>query len=166
MKITKNSDSSKNNYTGYDLCFDEGSEFGHTVREGNFNRATNAKLKIDSTLWATPSKLVNLLDFKPDKISIKTESNTKNDIKVHKVRYENGGFYLIIDNLEGYFDFSNNAGSLNMLFVDNDQQNKYYQVWKEILKIINGGYGELKSSKEIGYFIMICLLGMLLKYIQ
>ena len=41
------------------------------------------KMKIDSTLWATRSKLVNLLDFKPDKISIKTESNTKNDIKVH-----------------------------------------------------------------------------------
>ena len=80
------------------------------------------ELKIDSTLWATPSKLVNLLDFKPDKISIKTESNTKNDIKVHKVRYESGGFYLIIYNLEGYFDFTNNVGSLNMFFVDNDQQ--------------------------------------------
>ena len=24
------------------------------------------ELKIDSTLWATPSKLVNLLDFKPE----------------------------------------------------------------------------------------------------
>ena len=110
------------------------------------------ELKIDSTLWATPSKLVNLLDFKPDKISIKTESNTKNDIKVHKVRYENGGFYLIIENVKGYFDFNNNVGSLNMLFVDNDQQNKCYQVWKEILKIINGGHGELKSSKEIRLF--------------
>ena len=110
------------------------------------------ELKIDSTLWATPSKLVNLLDFKPDKISIKTESNTKNDIKVNNVRYENGGFYLIIDNLEGYFDFSNNVGYLNMLFVDNDQQNKYYRVWKEILKIINGGHGELKSCKEIRLF--------------
>ena len=62
------------------------------------------ELKIDTTLWATPSKLVNLLDFKPDKTSIKTERNTKNDIKVHEVRYENGGFYLIIDNLKGYFD--------------------------------------------------------------
>ena len=80
------------------------------------------ELKIDSTLWATPSKLVNLLDFKPDKISIKTESNTKSDIKVHKIRYENGDFYLIIDNLEGYFDFSNNVGSLSMLFVDNDKK--------------------------------------------
>ena len=110
------------------------------------------ELKIDSTLWATPSKLVNLLDFKPDKISVKTESNTKNEVNVHHVKYEDGGFYLIIDNLEGYFDFSNNVGCLNMLFVNIDQKNKYYQVWKEILKIINGGHGELKSSKEIRLF--------------
>ena len=31
------------------------------------------ELKIDSTLWATPAKLVNSLDFKPEKLSIKTE---------------------------------------------------------------------------------------------
>ena len=43
MKITKNTNSSKNNYTGYGLCFDEGGEFGHTVKQGNFNRTTNAK---------------------------------------------------------------------------------------------------------------------------
>ena len=43
MKITKNTDSSKNNYIGYGLCFDEGGEFGHTVKQGNFNCTTNAK---------------------------------------------------------------------------------------------------------------------------
>ena len=91
------------------------------------------ELKIDCTLWATPSKLVNLLDFKPNKLSIQTKIlilsiNTKNYIKVHNVRYKNGGFYLIIDNLEGYFNFSNNLGCLDMLFVNNDQQNKYYRV--------------------------------------
>ena len=43
MKITKNADSSKNNYTGYVLCFDEGGEFSHTVRQGNFDRTTSAK---------------------------------------------------------------------------------------------------------------------------
>ena len=43
MKITKNTDSSKNNYKGYGLCFDEGGEFGHAVKQGNFNRTTNAK---------------------------------------------------------------------------------------------------------------------------
>ena len=62
------------------------------------------ELKIDSTLWATPSKIVNLLDFKPEKLSIETEINTNNDMKVHNVRYENGGFYLTIDNIRGYFN--------------------------------------------------------------
>ena len=110
------------------------------------------ELKIDSTLWATPSKLVNLLDFKPEKLSIETKRNTNNDIKVHQVRYENGGFYLTIDNLRGYFNFSNNLGTLTMLFADVDQQDKYHQVWKEILKIINGGHGELKLHEKIRLF--------------
>ena len=43
MKITKNTDSSENNYTGYGLCFDEGGEFGHTLKQGNFDRTTSAK---------------------------------------------------------------------------------------------------------------------------
>ena len=107
------------------------------------------ELKINSTLWATPARLVNLLDFEPEKISIETKSNTNNDIKVHHVRYKNGGFYLTKDNIRGYFNFSNNFGTLTMLFSDNEQQNKYHQVWKEILKIINGGKGELKLHEKI-----------------
>ena len=43
MKITKNADYSKNDYTGYGLCFDEGGEFSHTVRQGNFDRTTDAR---------------------------------------------------------------------------------------------------------------------------
>ena len=106
------------------------------------------EIKINSTLWATPSRLVNLLDFKPEKLSIETKSNTNNDIKVHHVKYENGGFYLPIDNIRGYFNFSNNNRILSMLFADNEQQNKYHQIWKEILKIINGGHGELKLHEK------------------
>ena len=30
-----------------------------------------------------------------------------------------------------------------MIFANDEQQNKYHQVWKEILKIINGRYGDL-----------------------
>ena len=39
-----------------------------------------------------------------------------------------------------------------MLISDNDQQNKYHQVWKEILKIINGGNGELKLHEKTRLF--------------
>ena len=109
------------------------------------------ELQIDNTLWATPSKLVNLLDFNPDKINIKTE-NRDNDIKVRYVRYEHGCFYLVIDDLEGYFDFSHNLGHLNLLFDDDNKQNKYYQVWKKILKTINGARGKIIKCKEIRLF--------------
>ena len=112
------------------------------------------KLKIDTTLWATPTKLVNLLDFIPNKLSVQTQSDAQNNINVHYVEYENDGFYLFIDNLKGYFDFNNNSGYLNMLFVNNDQQTRYNQVWKEILKLVNGvnEKSELKSDTEIRLF--------------
>ena len=110
------------------------------------------ELEIDSTLWTSPSKIINLLDFKPEKLSIETKNNSNNNIKVHHVRYENGGFYLTIDNIKGYFNFSNNLGTLNMIFANDDQQNKYHQVWKEILKIINRGNGELKLHEKIRLF--------------
>ena len=107
------------------------------------------ELKIDSTLWATPAKIINLLDFKPEKLSVETKRNTNNDIKVHQVRYENGGFYLTIDDIRGYFNFSNNLGILTMIFNNDNQNNKYHQVWKEILKIINKENRELVLHEKI-----------------
>ena len=110
------------------------------------------ELEIDSTLCTTASKIINLLDLKPEKLSTETKNNSNNNIKVHHVRYENGGFYLTIDNIRSYFNFSNNLGTLNMIFANDDQKNKYHQVWKEIPKIINGGNGELKLHEKIRLF--------------
>ena len=107
------------------------------------------QLKIDSTLWATPTKIINLLDLKPEKLSVETKSNTNNDIKVHQVRYENGGFYLTIDDIRGYFNFSNNLGILTMIFNNDNQKNKHHQIWKEILKVINKEKGELVLHEKI-----------------
>ena len=107
------------------------------------------ELEIDSTLWTTPSKIINLLDFKPEKLSTEAKINSNSNIKVHHVRYENGGFYLTIDNITGYSNFSNNLGTLNMIFANDHQQNKYHQVWKEIIK---GGNGELKLHEKIILF--------------
>ena len=104
------------------------------------------ELRIHSTLLATPARLVNLLDFEPE--SIETENNANNNMKVHNIRYKNGVFYLTINNLRDYFNF-NNLGTLTMLFDYINQQNKYYQVWKDIFKIINKGHGELKLYEKI-----------------
>ena len=43
MQITKNADNSKNNYKGYGICFDERSEFGHTITEGDRAHTTDAR---------------------------------------------------------------------------------------------------------------------------
>ena len=45
-------------------------------------------IKIDSTLWATPARSVNLIDFKPEKISIETKTNAISNMKVYNKFYQ------------------------------------------------------------------------------
>ena len=94
------------------------------------------ELRIDNTLWATPAKLVNLLDFEPEKISIETENNANNNVKVHNIRYKNGGFYLTINNLRGYFNFNNNLGTSTMLFDHINQKISIIKYGKTFLKLL------------------------------
>ena len=39
-----------------------------------------------------------------------------------------------------------------MIFFNDDQRDKYHQVWKEIFKIINDGNGELKMHEKFRLF--------------
>ena len=119
------------------------------------------ELKIDSTLWATPTKIINLLDFKPKNLSIDTKINGNNNtpdpsskdlIKIHQVRYKNGGFYLTIDNIKGYFNLDDNVGGILDMILTDDQKNKYHQVWKEVFKNVNGRNGKLKLHEKIRLF--------------
>ena len=119
------------------------------------------ELKIDNTLWATPARIINLLDFDPKKLGIYTELNSisntpdassKDLTDIHQVRYENGGFYLTIDNIKGYFKLDDNiSGILDMTLTD-DQKNKYHQVWKEVFKLVNNENRELKLHEKIRLF--------------
>ena len=44
MQITKNAtNNSKNNFKGYGICFDERSQFSHTITEGGFAHTTNGR---------------------------------------------------------------------------------------------------------------------------
>ena len=116
------------------------------------------ELKIDSTLWTDPKRIINLLDFDPKKLSIYTElsniSNTpdassKDFIEVYEVRYDNGGLYLVIDDIKGYFNIDDNVGSILSIILTDDQKSKYHQVWKEIFKNVNDGNGELMLQEKI-----------------
>ena len=118
------------------------------------------ELKSDSTIWATPAKIINLLDCDPKKISIDTELNSisntpdpssKDLIDIHEVRYDDGGFYLVIDDIKGYFNLDDNTSGILDMILTNDQKNKY-QVWKEVFKNVNDGNGELKLHQKIRLF--------------
>ena len=43
MQITKSADTSKYDYKGYGICFDERSQFGHTITEGGRAHTTNGR---------------------------------------------------------------------------------------------------------------------------
>ena len=115
------------------------------------------ELKIDSTLWADPKRIINLLDFDLKKLGIYTELNSisntpdassKDLIEVYEVRYDDGGFYLVIIDIKGYFNADDNGSILNLILTD-DQKNKYHQVWKEIFKKVNDENGELILHEKI-----------------
>ena len=127
----------------------------------NYKMNKVIELKIDSTLWATLDRIINLLDFNPEKLSIDKELNSihntpdassKDLIDIHQVRYENGGFYLTIDNIKGYFKLDDNIGGILDMILADDQKNKYHQVWKEVFKLVNNENGELKLHEKIRLF--------------
>ena len=111
------------------------------------------ELKIDSTLWADPKRVINLLDFDPKKLNIYTELNSisntpdassKDLIEMYEVRYDNGGFYLVIDDIKGYFNIDDNVGSILNLILTDDQKNKKLKIKK-----VNDENGELILHEKI-----------------
>ena len=51
--------------------------------------------------------------------------------------------------MKGYFSFIDNNVVLDMIFSNDDQKNKYHQIWKEIFKVVDNGNGELKLHEKI-----------------
>ena len=70
MQITKNANTSKYNYKGYGICFDESEELTHVRKQGNFN---------DTTLGR------NVIIFGVDMSFSKHENNKANNIYEHVV---------------------------------------------------------------------------------
>ena len=117
--------------------------------------------KLDTTLWATPARIINLLDFNPEKLTIDKELNSihntpdassKDITDIYQIRYENEFFYLTIDNIKGYFKLDNNTGGILDMTLTDDQKNKYHQVWKEVFKLVQDENGELKLHEKIRLF--------------
>ena len=95
------------------------------------------EIKIDNTLQADPSKLVNLFDFKPDKFSIEKVSDFNDDLNsIYYFKYNKNPFYLVINDLKGYFK-EKDKKELEFIMEDQEQTKIYNQIWNKIKKLIN-----------------------------
>ena len=137
MQITKNSDTSKYDYQGYGICFDEGGQFDHTITEGGFAHTTNAR---------------NVLIFGADMSFSVHATNRANYIYIMGKEFVQGindttiyaekSFYRIFTDLGKKFVLSSHYnGNNSYLFVNGRQELKFKtktdQLVKEKLCIVN-----------------------------
>ena len=72
-------------------------------------------IKIKDPLFTYRARLVNILDFNPKKISIEKVCAINDEIEsIYYVKYDEDLFYLVIDDLKGYFKYSEEK-ELNLL---------------------------------------------------
>ena len=64
-------------------------------------------IKIKNSLFTYYSRLINILDFNPKKLSIEKVCAINDKLEhIYYVKYDKDPFYLIIDDLKGYFKYS------------------------------------------------------------
>ena len=64
------------------------------------------------------------------------------------LKYDGDGFWLYLDDLEGYFDFNNNIGFLEIIFKDAEQEKLYDRIWDQIINNKENNSGVLKDKKK------------------
>ena len=107
------------------------------------------KLTIHSTLWAKPIEIVELDDVNLNRLSVKGKYILKYDLIDYAIKYNGGGFWLYIDDLEGYFNFNNGIGYLEIMFKDAEQERLYNRIWDQIIDNADNNGGIIKDIKKI-----------------
>ena len=100
-------------------------------------------IKIKNPLFTYYSRFVNILDFNPKKLSIEKVCAINDNLeRIYYVKYHKDPFYLIIDNLKGYFKYSKEKDTtekeLKFIIEDNRKRKIYDQIWDKIKELING----------------------------
>ena len=82
-------------------------------------------IKIKDPLFTYHARLVNILDFNPEKLSIKKVCAINDELEhIYNVKYNNNSFYLVIDDLKGYFKYSKEEDEKKLGFIVEDQMKK------------------------------------------
>ena len=82
-------------------------------------------IKIKDSPFTYQARLVNILDFNPEKLSIKKVCAINDELEhIYYVTYNNNSFYLVINNLKGYFKYSKEEDEKKLKFIIKDQMKK------------------------------------------
>ena len=103
------------------------------------------KLSMHSMLWEDPIKIVGIHDVVLNKLNVKSKYVFKYDLRDYAIKYDGAGFWLYIDDLEGYFEFDNGIGFLQIIFKDAGQERLYDRIWDQIIDNIDNN----KRIKDI-----------------
>ena len=94
-------------------------------------------VKIKDPLFTYHARLVNILDFNPKKLSIEKVCAINDELKrIYYVKYDRDPFYLVIDDLRGYFKYSKEK-ELKFIIEDQRKRRIYDQIWDKIKELIN-----------------------------
>ena len=96
-------------------------------------------IKIKDPLFTYHARLVNILDFNPEKLSIEKVCAINDELEhIYYVKYNNNSFYLVIDNLKGYFKYSKEEDKKKIFYYRRSNEKKNYnQIWNKIKELIN-----------------------------
>ena len=93
--------------------------------------------------------LVNILDFNSKKLSIKKVCAINDELEhIYYIKYDRDPFYLVIDDLKGYFKYSKEKNTtelsslehrkeLELIIEDQKEAKIYNQIWNKIKELIN-----------------------------
>ena len=130
MQITKNTDTSKYNYKGYGICFDESEEFTHVRKRGNFSDTTDGRNVIRFGVDMSFSKHAN---NKANNIYVMGKDYTQkiNDTKIYaeKMHYTN-----FTDPGKKFLLSLHYNGNNSYLYVNGNQELKFKAKTDQLVK--------------------------------
>ena len=110
-------------------------------------------IKIKDPIFTYNARLVHILDFNPEKLSIEKVCAINDELeRIYYVKYGVDPFYLVIDDLKGYFKYSKEKDTTELTagpsalarrkeleFIIEDQRKRkiYNQIWNKIKELIN-----------------------------
>ena len=111
-------------------------------------------IKIKDPLFTYRARLVNILDFNPKKLSIEKVCAINDELeRIYYVKYGGDPFYLVIDDLKGYFKYSKEKDTTEkeLKFIIEDQRKRkiYNQIWDKIKELINFRFSDYSRDGNV-----------------